>query len=687
MPSSPLHKAPSAIACIPLVVGIIISNQNWNVVNYPQYLLLVPCLALVIFQFIKTKRRSLLNSAYFTAVLLTFLSLGYLRHQHNNKDNSFEGSIHATYKAMVCSMPEEKEKSVRIDLQIDSAFTPTSRYGIDTKIIAYFEKSDTATALMPGDNLRFKSTLQSPSKIMNPEDFDYKHYLQRKHIFATCYIKSKDWVKLDTQSQSLIIIAKRVQNHILNILKDQGFGKEELALVSALTVGYKLMLGEEQKESYVTSGATHVLAVSGLHVGILFAFLSKLLSLFGKSRRMVILNTIIIILILWTFAFITGLSPSVTRATLMFSLVSLGNMCRQRSCIYNTIFLSAFILLIYNPNYLFDLGFQLSYAAVIAIVTFEPMISPFLMKRLNMPKFFAQLIAVSIAAQIGTAPICIHTFNCFPNYFLLTNIWIIPLVSVVVNIALVLIIFGLIGLPTGLISYVLNGLLKLMNFGVNYISELPHALNSPIYIDDISVLLSFIVIIFMTFAIAYHSKRLLFLSTFLIIVGLTHNHWLIEQETHNEALYVFNNRESFNICTQEGLQSSIIYEQDSEMKLPQHFVNHAIAKRTMQAAFLTDNFDNNNFRKYQDFIITKNHIHATYSPCIDERSKKMSVSTLFINKEEPQSIYTFFESFKFETLVLYKKPSKHINYYKTFCEKEGITLHKVYEDGAYITDL
>lgn len=689
MPSSPIHKSPSLLACIPFAVGIVISHQQWHLGNYPIYLLTAIFLIIILFQFFKIKRRSLLNQVLLLMTLMAFATLGYLRHKHSNIDNSFEGNIKTTYTATVYSLPESKDKSIRIDLQIDSTIINHSKYAINTKAIAYFEKADTnrTLALLPGDNIKFESTLKSPTKVLNPEGFDYKGYLARKGVFATTYIKSSDWINLNTTTNSINSIAKRVQNHILNILKSQGFEKDELALVSALTVGYKLMLDEEQKENYVIAGSTHILAVSGLHVAILFAFLSKLLSLLGKSRRINIFRALLIVLILWTFAFITGLSPSVTRATLMFSLISLGKVGRQQTSIYNIIFLSAFILLVYNPNYLFDLGFQLSYAAVIAIVTLEPVISPYLIKKLKIRKFFAELMAVSLAAQIGTAPICIHTFNCFPNYFLLTNIWIIPLVGIVVNIALVLIILGLIGIPTFPVAFLLNWLLKTMNFGVKCISNIPYALNTPLYIDETTVALAFAFIIVLTFAVHYHSKKLLFLSTAIVFLALGHNHKQIIDDKNTEKLFVFHDRKVFNICTQNGLLSHIIYSKEDKMRLPQYFINHAIGKHNMRAWYMNEEVKCNNLIKHHDFIITPKSIHAVYSSNIGTQSKDMTVTTLFIDREEPTSIYKLYENFKFKNLVIYRRPEKHINYYQNFCDKEGIHLHKVYEDGAYITGL
>ncbi|MDA3854086.1 MAG: ComEC/Rec2 family competence protein, partial [Bacteroidales bacterium] len=465
---------------------------------------------LIVIQFIRTRRRSYINGIHLATFILVFFLLGYLRHQQVYTTNNFDGPIKSDFSATVLSPPTLKTKSYRVDLMLDSAFSDSSSYAISTKVISYIQKSPEVLDLIPGQRIRFHSLLNPPTGIMNPEDFDYKAYLQRKSIFATTYIPSEAWQLRSDEHLTITIIAARIQNYVLEVLKELNYEKEEMALLSALTIGYKQMISDDQRQAYIASGSTHVLAVSGLHVGIIFLFLTRIFKVFGKRRKIVIIRLLIIISLLWCFAFITGLSPSVTRATLMFSLVSIGTAGRQRSSIFNTLFLSAIILLLIDPHLVFDIGFQLSYCAVLGIIAFHPYLSKFFIEKLHIPKFFADLIAISIAAQLGTAPISIHAFNCFPNYFILTNIWVIPLVGVIVNLAIVLIIVALIGWPTTWIAWPLAYLLKGMNMGVELISQIPHSLTTCLYVDAPTMILLYTAIIMLVFALDYHSKHYLF---------------------------------------------------------------------------------------------------------------------------------------------------------------------------------
>ncbi len=687
MTSSPVHKAPALLACIPFAAGVILYQHLSPDVETLLFFAGVSMVLLFILQFQNTKGRSLLNSLHLLLYLFLFLSLGMLRFVQEDKINDFDGSIKSEFIATVCSTPMEKENSYRVELQLDSTNINAIQTPLNTKIISYIEKSEEVSQLLPGERIAFSTLLEAPGQALNPGGFDYKKYLQRKEVFATAYLSSENWIKIEGESYNIRIAAARVQNYVVQLLGNQNYQQEELALIAALTVGYKQMIGHEQRAAYVSSGATHVLAVSGLHTGILFLFLMRIFKPLGSSKRMLVIRSLLTVLLLWCFAFITGLSPSVTRATLMFSLVSLGHISKQKSNIYNTIFLSAFILLFINPRLIYDLGFQLSYSAVLGIVSLQPHFSKLFIQRLHLHKKIADLIAVSIAAQIGTAPISIHVFHCFPSYFILTNVWIIPLVGLIVNGAILLILVSLSGLPSGFISIPLGWALKIMNEGVEFISQLPQALNTSLYIDNWTILLIYTALILLTFALYRHSKRYLTSSMILVVIILIYNFHAIESNKDTCLFFAFSDRNTFNIAAQQGLRSDIIYEKDKPFQLPDYFTQHYLGKNTLNAAYLGENYSNNNLKIYQDFILTPQGLYALYSPELEGKSGQVEVDALFMNNYEPGNIYKLYEHIKFKILVLHHRPEKHLNYYKSFCEKKGIQLHLTYEDGAFIAEL
>jgi hypothetical protein len=174
----------------------------------------------------------------------------------------------------------------------------------------------------------------------------------------------------------------------------------------------------------------------------------------------------------------------------------------------------------------------------------------------------------------------------------------------------------------------------------------------------------------------------------LIIVGsLGLNMYTMEKDREIHQLMIFSDRSSFNICAQQGGRSTILIEQDSTLKMPSYFKHHYLGRMNTNVAFHNATYKDYNIHCINDFLLTEHHLHLLYSKAVSRYSGMINVSSLIINKEEPQNLYRFYENIKFSTLVIYQRPEKHINYYRNFCDKNGIKLHLVYKDGAYLKEL
>ncbi len=685
MLNSPVHKASTSLLCLPFAAGILL-QQHYNFeLSQSLSVLIILCCLFLILQFFRIQRYSFINKIQLWLFILSFAVLGSIRYNYSNQTPDFEKIKSSNYLATVLTVPAEKKSTYKLILCIDSVNAENKSQCCKTKVITYLEKTPRALSLLPGDVIHFNGTLDKPPQERNPEDFNYCNFLSHRSIYATSYLKDANWQLTNKHKTSIKIAAALVQNHIVKLLSAQPFEEPELAVLSALTVGYKQLIDDDQRQAYSCSGATHILAVSGLHVGIIFIFLSRLFKIIGRNKYLTWPKTLLIILMLWTFAFITGLSPSVCRATLMFSLISLGNVGKQHSSIFNTVFISAFILLFLNPHLIFELGFQLSYTAVLGILTFQPLLVQILHSKLHLYKPLAELISVSIAAQIGTAPITIHIFNTFPLYFIITNVWIIPLVGFIVNGAIILIILCLLHLPCSFITIPLNWLLKGMNYGVNVISQFWHSQFTNLYINNFQAITLYIFLILLLIAIAYHSKRYLFCCSITLIIFCFFNLNQAYRQYEKQGLFIFYDKNSFNICTQQGNQGVILYENDTTMLMPAYYIHHRLSNKHLTICDLQTEGQDCNIIKQKDFIIAGEDLHCIYSPQLEKYAKDFSVKSLIINTEEPNNIYNFYDTFSFEELVLFRNPEKHINYYRHFCQTNNVKLHVIYKDGAYIT--
>lgn len=411
-----------------------------------------------------------------SGILLIFIGLGIYISKYQEEQNRFQNlGRHGVFQVEVTASPVNKPKTYLVKVKT-TAFAADSIHFSPTQgnAILYIAKTAPSQSLRIGDQLIIGGKLEAPKQYHNPEEFNYANYLAQKGIGATSYVDSTHWklVKHSTEF-SIFQYASDLRNKLLSIYKTHHIEGDEFAVLAALTLGYQDEIQDDLYTSYSNSGAIHILSVSGLHVGIIYVVFMFLLSFLNKTTQTRILKSIVIILLLWGYALLTGLSPSVMRATIMFSLVALATVVDAKSQIYNTLFLSAFLLLLYNPNYIFDVSFLLSYTAVLSIVFFHPLLKN-LVHFNNKPLAWSwELFSVSIAAQIGTLPFCMYFFHQFSNYFLLTNFIAIPISTGIIYLALLLYIVSPFTILSQWIGIALNWLLKAQNSSIIFIDKLP----------------------------------------------------------------------------------------------------------------------------------------------------------------------------------------------------------------------
>ncbi len=375
--------------------------------------------------------KSLTNSFFGISFFLALVVTGFLLYKSEKKSLSVLKPEKTDFICTVSDFPENRENSFRTRLKFNSIIKKGESVSVSGSIMVYFKKDTSINVLLPGDILKISCI---PTEIINrgnPCEFDYRFYMENQGIRYMAFAGKEDIKvhkvpdKRDFRHKALII-----RERIIDMYRNRGITGRNLALIAAMTVGEKGLLEQDQKEIFVKAGIMHIMAVSGLHAVVLSMFVFNLL--FFLKGRFNILRIIVALLILWSFAFVTGLTPSVMRATLMFSFIQAGNLLKRPANSMNSVMASAFVLIIIRPSVLFDAGFLLSYSAVIFIIAFYRE----LWSKLNFKNFIADKIwqsaVVTIAAQAGTMSLSVMLFNRFPVYFLVTNLIIVPLSSLVI---------------------------------------------------------------------------------------------------------------------------------------------------------------------------------------------------------------------------------------------------------------
>lgn len=557
-----------------------------------------------------------------------------------------------------------------------SAGTSASMH-FSAKTIVYLQKESSALQLQRGDILIARLRFQAPAPVQNPEGFDYAAFLRRKGIAATAYSDSLNWRKLShTEIHGLRHWAEKARDQLLAIYRKLNLATDEFAVLAALTLGFKEELEPDVMLDYSASGAMHILSVSGLHVGVIFLIVNSLVSMVFRKPSTLIPKSVLIILALWLYAFITGLSPSVIRASAMFSMVTLGKALGRQAQIYNTISSTAFILLLMNPSYLWDVGFQLSYTAVLGIVYFQPQLSPLLAVSNKALKWLWDLTSVSLAAQLGTLPLALYYFNQFPNYFLLTNYIAIPLSGFVIYAAVGYLVLYWVPLVGGVAGWMVDRLLWLLNSAVAAIHALPGSVTQ-IYAGQLDLLL---MTILLCCWVGYAElKRYYFIPVALSVVLLFPLKQIISEVHSNQhsELIVYSDRKASHVQLNVGRREFVITS--DSVAFVKVAGKYRLKKRLLTQQFVVDSASWFNVLDGKRFGLIND---KTY--CRKKAGKPLHLDYLIINSMKGYKPKELFSCFEPRICI----SGSSVSEYSTArlqeeCKAKGITFFSLRCSGAY----
>lgn len=380
------------------------------------------------------------------------------------------------------------------------------------------EKDSFSTPLKVDELIVVKTDFSEPNAPLNPHQFDYKKYLKNQGIRQQLFVGKADFLSIGFGSRTLKGWSEEFREFVQFSIGKYNFQPNELAVINALLLGERKEISRELLTDYSNAGAIHILAVSGLHVGIIMMLLLKLFSFLSYFKNGKTAQTILIVLILWVFAFIAGLSASVVRAVTMFSFLAIGQQFGSKKIILFSLFSSMFFLLIYKPLFLFDVGFQLSYLAVLGIITIQQKVYHFVQFKSKIIDFFWQLITVSLAAQIGVLPLSLYYFHQFPGLFFLSNMVIIPFLGFILMTGILVILLASFQIAPIFLTDFYGGVISVMNRFVSLISRQEAFLLQDISMSFGLLLASYGIIFFGTrLLMNFTSKQVLYFLTSCIV--------------------------------------------------------------------------------------------------------------------------------------------------------------------------
>lgn len=537
-----------------------------------------------------------------TALILAGVSLS-LQQRLNEREALILPQSGEAFVGQVLEYPQVKERSVSLLFKLKAKSQNGEMIPInDVQIVSYSPHELQLDTLIPGDLVVFSSKPQDHKPASNPGQFDYGKYLLKNGIAGTVYFHENVHVERPQNHRNTLTgFLHEMQNRGVQIFKNSGMEQRELGVASALILGKRSLIPNDTSTAYAIAGAVHVLAVSGLHVGIIYLVILSLLQKVFPGKKWSRLTLGLTLLFLWIYAGITGFSPSVLRATVMFSFIAFGKHKGHRSNTYNTLAASAFLLIVWNPSIVTEVGFQLSYLAVIGIVYFyKPIYKLFVFKNWMVDKAWA-LTVVSFGAQLATFPLSVYYFGQFPNLSFFTNLVVIPMATLGLYAGLLTIVLSFIPFVSTAVAFGLKWSLWGLNTFIEWAAQLPIALSDNLYFSlKVVVLLYLLMILLPKF---YHNPRKWNLWLPLIVIFLLTTTWVVRKVSVTSAveISVLEGSKESNLILRQG-RSAIVFTRDTSQ-----------AQLQSSKFYLDGYFDTAGIDKVEWKIYDSNEVNADFA--------------------------------------------------------------------------
>ena len=417
---------------------------------------------------------------------------------------------YAVTEGIVADEPVERGRIVRFDMAVTSG--PLAGHSVRVALL-----KDTVSrryaSIGVGDGLRFSSRLEPPANFVE-SNFDYVTYLQSRDIVATTFVYYRNWSEASVDRSALTVFqrariaALRIRHALLSRYRALGLAGQDFAVVAAMTLGDKSALSASTRDVYSVTGASHILALSGMHLGIIYALLSVL----SLGRRFSTLRECLLLVAIWAYVLLVGLSPSVLRSALMITVYSIVGLSGRNRMSVNALAFAAFVLLVANPLVLFDIGFQLSFAAVAFILVFHPLVGgivPYKYQQSHrLVRWAWQLLLMSGLAQAGTLPLVAYYFGRVPLYSLLTNFVVIPAATAILYSAVAM--FALAWLPVAqqAVAAVVSVVVSALNSVLSSVASLPCASIDGVRLSALQAVLLYVMMVCLCLFLALLGRRL-----------------------------------------------------------------------------------------------------------------------------------------------------------------------------------
>ena len=683
-------KAPFLRLVLPFIVGIIL--QYYCRLSFLSVLLILLTFGLLFLSFHLFKDFYKFKTSFLRGIILSGLiaALGmWVTYQKDikNHQNWYGNKVDSvsTFTVWINEPPVEKAKSYKASVRVESMSVKDSAQNATGEFIIYFSKDSLSENLKYGDRILLKKPLQPIKNSGNPGGFDYAQYLAFQQVYHQVYLKINEWVLLKGENTSVVKSTLfNTRRYVLRTIETYITGANQSGLAKALLVGYRVDLEKDLVQAYSNAGVVHLIAISGLHMALIYGLLLWIALKIPYLKKSIVTRTITILLCLWFFAFLTGAPPSVMRAAVMFSFIATGSLFKKNSSVFNSLAISAFVLLCFDPYLLWNVGFQLSYLAVLGIVILQKPIYNWFYFENKILDYTWQIASVSMSAQILTIPICFYYFHQLPLFFIIANIIAIPLATLALWGLIAVVCVSPFPFIAEYVGKIISGVLWLMNHSILIINKIPFALWENVYLSLWSTLLLYGVFIFFIYWLikknmAAFKTGLVFTLIFSAII--TFNKWkAFNQKTmivynipsQNAVDFIYGNR--YRLISDPGLESNkLLYNFHLKPLRVLLQVNKKDYKNDV--FFSSDNF----YKFFNKRIVVIDTLIHYYPP------EKLEVDYIILTKNPKVKIADLLPYYDCKQFIFTASNAMwKIGEWKKECEELLLRSHSVAEQGAFV---
>jgi competence protein ComEC len=529
-----------------------------------------------------------------------------------------------------------------------------------------------------GTHLRIKGTLYKNGLTKNPNQFDYGKYLENKQIYAQLYADAADIQTGSRLDKDPWYYTSKLRTKIIHNLEKSHFNKAELNVAIALILGQQQEISPDIIRDYQYAGAVHILSVSGLHIGFILLFVTFLLKPFPNTRRGSFIKLIIILLSLSSFGLIAGLAPSVVRSVAMFSFVAIGMYLRRSTNIYHTLLVSILLILLFQPSFLFDVGFQLSYVALFFILWLQPLLAQIWGPKNKVTNYFWEILTVSFAAQIGAFPLSIYYFHQFPGLFFVTNLVIIPFLSIIMGLGVLVMVLAAFDYVPLFLAKGLEWSIFILNKIINAIASLEQFIIRDIPFNWLILLSLYLLIISLVLWFKKPSSNRLSLAMIAILIvqfSYFQTHWTI----HNQREFVIFHSKRNTLITERNGENNTLFANDSLLK--------TASKNKTLTSYLMGNFSYlKSKKKLQNTLYFQNK-KILVLDSLGVYPKNSNPDIVVLTQSPKINLERMFQILKPKMVVADGSNYRtYVNLWEATCLKNKIPFHATGEKGFYRLD-